>query len=119
MIRKGNPNLKPYARALRREMTPEEKHIWYDFLSKYPVKFTRQKILGKYIVDFYCAKVKLALEIDGLQHKMKSVAAYDEERTRFLEGYGITVLRISNEAVNNDFYRVCDYIDRNVKSLLV
>ena len=118
MQRKGNPILKPSARKLRQEMTKEEKHLWYDFLAEYPVKFTRQKILGKYIADFYCAKVGLVIEIDGVQHKMRDATEYDEERTKFLNEYGITVIRISNEAINNDFYNMCSYIDRTVKSLL-
>ena len=118
MIYKYDENLIPYAQRLRKEMTKEEKHLWYDFLAEYPVKFTRQKILGKYIADFYCATVSLVIEVDGVQHKMRDATEYDEERTKFLNEYGITVIRISNEAINNDFYNMCSYIDRTVKSLL-
>ena len=117
MHKKYNPNLLPFAKALRKGMTPEEKHLWYDFLSKYPVKFTRQKILVKYIADFYCARAKLLIEIDGIQHKLREATEYDEERTEFLRERGITVIRISNEAINNDFYNMCSYIDRTVKAL--
>ena len=99
-------------------MTKEEKHLWYDFLSAYPLKFTRQKILGKYIADFYCASAKLVVEVDGIQHKMRTAREYDEERTRFFNEYGITVIRIPNESINNDFYNMCSHIDRTVKALI-
>ncbi len=65
MIRKHNPNLVENAKVLRKEMTTEERHLWYDFLRTYPVRFLRQKVLGRYIVDFYCAQAKLVIELDG------------------------------------------------------
>ena len=68
MERKGNRNLVPFARELRKNMTKEERRLWYDFLRNYPIKFTRQKVLGRYIADFYCAKAKLVVELDGSQH---------------------------------------------------
>ena len=80
---KHNSDLIPTARLLRREMTKEEKHLWYDFLSKYPLRFTRQKIIAKYIADFYCAKAKLVIELDGGQHRTPECREYDGNRTQF------------------------------------
>lgn len=92
-------------------MTKEERHLWYDFLRSYPIRFSRQKVLGKYIVDFYSAKAKLVIELDGSQHFEKENMDYDEERTAFLEGYGLRVLRIPNIEVTRNFHGVCEYID--------
>ena len=103
---------------LRKNMTPEERHLWYDFLQKYPVRFSRQKVLGKYIADFYSAKAKLVIELDGSGHFTESGKRYDEERTAFLAEYGLTVIRIKNMAIHENFDWVCDYIDRCVKQAL-
>ncbi len=92
-------------------MTKEKWHLWYDFLHSYPVSFSRQKVLGKYIVDFYSAEAKLVIELDGSQHFEKENMDYDEERTAFLEGYGLRVLRIPNIEVTRNFHGVCEYID--------
>ena len=92
-------------------MTKEERHLWYDFLRSYPVHFSRQKVLGKYIVDFYSAEAKLVIELDGSQHFEKENMEKDEERTAFLEGYGLRVMRISNTEVIRNFHGVCEYID--------
>ena len=116
---KYNANLIPYARDLRRNMTKEERHLWYDFLRDYPVKFVRQKVLGKYIADFYCAKAKLVVELDGSQHFEDEGAKKDAERTAYLFGYGITVLRIANNDVMKRFDGVCAYIDGAVRSKIV
>ena len=99
-------------------MTKEEKHLWYDFLKDYPIRFTRQKILGKYIADFYCAKAKIVVELDGSQHFMEEGLRHDEARTTFLEQYGIAVLRITNAEITNNFSVVCQYIDIKVKQSL-
>ena len=80
---KGNKNLVPRARELRKEMTREERRLWYEFLRTYPERFQRQKILGSYIADFYCARAKLVIELDGSQHYETEGTARDEERTRF------------------------------------
>jgi len=108
---KHNKLLVPFARKLRKDMTKEERHLWYDFLGSYPVRFSRQKVLGKYIVDFYSAEAKLVIELDGSQHFEKENMARDAERTAFLEGYGLRVLRIPNNEVNRNFTGVCEYID--------
>ena len=111
MRHKHNKLLVPFARKLRKDVTKEERHLWYDFLGSYPVRFSRQKVLGKYIVDFYSAEAKLVIELDGSQHFEKENMARDAERTAFLEGYGLRVLRIPNNEVNRNFNGVCEYID--------
>lgn len=115
MEHKYNPGLTPFARQLRREMTKEERHLWYDFLRKYPVRFSRQKVLGKYIVDFYCAQAKLVIELDGFQHFEPGNLEKDTQRTEYLKGYDLTVLRIPNNEVMHNFDGVCQYIDMAVK----
>ena len=115
---KHNKNLVSNAKQLRKEMTKEERHLWYDFLKEYPVNFLRQKILGNYIVDFYCAKAKLVVELDGSQHFEDENIQKDAQRTEFLENYGLTVIRIPNNEVNNNFRGVCEYIDLLVKQTL-
>ena len=112
---KHNKNLVSNAKQLRKEMTKEERHMWYDFLKEYPVKFLRQKVLGNYIVDFYCAKAKLVVELDGSQHFEDENLQKDAHRTEFLESYGLKVVRIPNNEVNNNFRGVCEYIDNEVK----
>ena len=112
---KRNTKLIPFAKQLRKEMTKEERHLWYDFLRDYPIRFKRQNIIGKYIVDFYCAKAKLIVELDGSQHFEDSNIEKDTERTAFLEKYGLTVIRIPNNEVNRNFNGVCEYIDNEVK----
>ena len=117
MQRKANPNLGPVARMLRKNMTRQERKLWYNCLSHCPLRFYRQKILGKYVVDFYCASAKLAVEIDGSQHYKPVEQERDAERARFLEDYGITVLRISNYDVDTNFDGVCLYIMSFAKKL--
>ena len=114
MQSKYNKQLVPLAKQLRREMTKEERHLWYDFLRTHPVRFSRQKVLGKYIADFYSAEAKLVIELDGSQHYEDGNAEKDTERTAFLEGYGLTVVRIPNNEVNRNFRGVCEYIDAAV-----
>ena len=115
---KHNKSLVPNARNLRKNMTKEERHLWYDFLRAYPVKFLRQKIIGKYIVDFYCAEAKLIIKLDGSQHYEQHGIEKDEMRTVFLEQCELRVLRIPNNAVNQNFRGVCAYIDVAVKQSL-
>ena len=118
MQRKANSELVPYAKQLRKEMTKEERHLWYDFLRQYPVRFQRQKVLGMYIADFYCAKANLVVELDGSQHYEPQRAEQDAMRTSFLSGYGITVLRVPNDEVMRNFDGVCAYIDAAVRQSL-
>jgi len=118
MQSKHNKKLVPLAKQLRKEMTKEERHLWYDFLRNYPVRFLRQKILGKYIVDFYCAEAKLVIELDGSQHFESCTVEKDSLRTAFLKSYGLAVIRIPNNEVNQNFQSVCEYIDIAVKQSL-
>ena len=92
-------------------MTKEERHLWYDFLRTHPARFSRQKILGRYIADFYSAKARLVIELDGSQHYEDANMWYDAERTSFLRSYGLTVVRIPNREVTRNFQGVCSYID--------
>ena len=115
---KHNKQLVPFAKQLRKEMTKEERRLWYDFLRSYPVRFSRQKVLGKYIVDFYNAKAKLVIELDGSQHYESRNVKTDAERTAFLEGDGLRVLRIPNSEVGRNFRGVCEYIDAAGKQSL-
>ena len=115
MDRKQNKKLVSFARGLRKNMTKEEKHLWYDFLKNYDVKFNRQKVLGRYIADFYSAELKLVIELDGSQHYDPEAKLYDEERTEFFKGYDIEVVRINNLEVTRNFRGVCLYIDKIVK----
>ena len=115
---KHNKQLVPLAKQLRKEMTKEERHLWYDFLRSYPVRFSRQKVLGKYIADFYCAEAKLVIELDGSQHYTEQGQLYDHERSCIIEQYGIEVLRFSNREVNRQFEAVWTQIDRTIQQRL-
>ena len=108
---KYNKELTSLSKNLRRNMTPQERDLWYQYLRHHPFKFTRQKVLGKYIADFYCASAKLVIELDGSQHYDEKGMEADRERTQFLMQYGIRVLRIPNNAVSQNLRGVCDYID--------
>ena len=108
MQSRHNKQLVPLAKQLRKEMTKEERRLWYDYLRSYSVRFLRQKIIGKYIVDFYCAEAKLIIELDGSQHYKDGNIEKDAWRTEFLEGYGLKSfvspitksIRISVESVS-------------------
>ncbi len=115
---KHNTNPVSFAKELRKNMTKEERHLWYDFLRSYPIRFLRQKVIGKYIVDFYCAQAQIVVELDGSQHYTPEEKQKDEDRTNFLNTYGLTVLRIPNNEVNQNFRGVCEYIDAAVKQSL-
>ena len=106
------------ARRLRREMTPHERKLWYLFLRKYPVKVYKQRIIGKFIVDFYCASARLVIEVDGTQHYEPQGMDYDSERSAFLTGHGLEVLRFSNRDIDRNFYGVCTQIDLTIRQRL-
>lgn len=108
-------SLNKNARSLRKNATKQENHLWYDFLSSYPVKFRRQRPIGNYIADFYCDKAKLVVELDGSQHYYDEQMVYDAERSDFLEDKGISVLRFANNDVDDNFDGVCMMIDLEVK----
>ena len=115
MDRKYNKNLVSFSRHLRKNMTKEERHLWYDFLKDYKHKFVRQKVLGKYIADFYCDKAKLVIELDGSQHYEDANIENDKKRTAYLEQYNLMILRITNTDINVRFMQVCEHIDNVVK----
>ena len=107
----------PLAKTLRKNMTPWERKLWYDFLRYYPVRFQRQKAIGNYIADFYCAKARLVIELDGGGHYTAELARKDEMRTKDLESMNLTVVRICNLDIDRNFSGVCEYIDLTVKRL--
>ncbi|MBR5537308.1 MAG: endonuclease domain-containing protein [Clostridia bacterium] len=107
MNRYSNPKLKECAQRLRREMTREERHLWYDFLKQLPVTCNRQKVIGPYIADFYCAAAGLIIELDGSQHYETQAAERDRARTAYFHSLGLTVVRYSNSDVNHHFQAVC------------
>ena len=96
-------------------MTKEERRLWYEYLNKYPLRFRRQVTVGNYILDFYCATAKIAIELDGSQHYSEDGRARDAVRTAYLESLGIQVLRYSNSDVLRKFDGVCLDIDREVR----
>ncbi len=116
--RKHNPSLTSNAKTLRKNMTKEERHLWYDFLRTYPVRFLRQKVIDNYIADFYCNQARLVIELDGSQHYEEKGLLHDRMRTEKIEQRGLTVLRIPNNEVNYNFRGVCEYIDAVVKTAL-
>lgn len=105
-----NSKLTPNAQSLRKNMTPEERHLWYDFLKLLPISFNRQKVIGPYIVDFYCAAAKLVIELDGSQHFEDDALESDAQRDAYLKSLGLTVLRYSNHDVHQRFNNVCEDI---------
>ena len=107
----------PLAKTLRKNMTPWERKLWYDFLRYYPVRFQRQKAIGNYIADFYCAKARLVIELDGGGHYTAELARKDEMRTKDSESMNLTVVRIYNLDIDRNFSGVCEYIDLTVKRL--
>ena len=115
---KHNKSMVSNAKVLRKNITMEERHLWYDFLRSYPVKFTRQKVIGPYIVDFYCPKANLVIELDGSQHYEDETIRKDAERTAFLEQFHLTVLRIPNNEIHSSFQGVCQHIDWLVQQSL-
>ena len=118
MERKHNTDLTINARTLRKNMTKEERHLWYDFLKRYPVRFLRQKLIDNYIVDFYCHSARLIIELDGSQHYEEKGLLKDKIRTEKIGQRNLTVMRIPNNEVNRNFEGVCQYIDIAVKESL-
>ena len=108
----------PLAKNLRGNATPQENHLWYDFLSKYEVRFQRQKSIDNFIADFYCHKARLIIEIDGSQHYTEHGKQEDAFRTERLAEFGLNIIRFSNRQINTNFRGVCEYIDSVVKASL-
>lgn len=116
MSLKYNGNNIVLAKNLRKNATRQENHLWYDFLSKYEIRFQRQKAIDNFIADFYCHKAKLVVEIDGSQHFTKKGTQKDDFRNEILEGYDLKVIRFNNKQINENFNGVCEYIDMVVKT---
>ena len=110
MNKNANPELTNLSRTLRKNMTKEERHLWYDFLKDQPIHFNRQKVIGNYIVDFYCTSAKIVIEVDGSQHYEEKGLKKDVERDNYLNSLGLKVLRYSNHDINTNFIGVCDDI---------
>ncbi|MBE6788354.1 MAG: endonuclease domain-containing protein [Ruminococcaceae bacterium] len=108
----------PLAKTLRKNMTPWERKLWYNFLRSYPIRFQRQKAIGNYIADFYCAKARIIIELDGGGHYNKEQISKDNIRTKELENMNLSVLRICNLDIDRNFYGVCECIDLAVKNSL-
>ena len=114
----SNKNLTPNARILRHNMTEEEKKLWYQFLRLLPCKVHRQYVIGNYIVDFFCARANLVIELDGAQHFENDAKEHDAERDSFLQAQGLTVLRYSNVEVHHNFKGVCEDIYSHIEPFL-
>ncbi len=110
-----NPHHTEVARILRKEMTRQERHLWYDYLRNYPIKIYRQRPIDQYIVDFYCSRAHLVIELDGSQHYTQEGLAYDKIRTEILEMYQLEVIRFSNHEIDSNFSGVCIAIDKKIK----
>ena len=108
----------PLAKTLRKNMTPWERKLWYDFLRNYPVRFQRQKAIGNYSADFYCAKAGLIIDLDGGGPYTPEQAGKDEQRTNELNAMNLTVVRICNLDIGRNFCGVCEYVDRLVQNSL-
>ena len=109
-----NPDLVAKARELRKNMTPAEKKLWYGYLRTFKYRVLRQRPIASFIVDFYCAALKLVIEVDGNSHFTEAGQAYDTERTSILEGYGLKVIRFTNDEVLENFEAVCDRIEGEI-----
>ena len=110
-----NKELTKRAQALRKTQTKEEARLWHQFLCRYPLRFRRQYVIGNYIVDFYCHKAKLVVELDGSQHYSPEEMEYNKARTAYLESQGLRVLRFSNLDILRQFQNVCTAIDMAAK----
>ena len=110
------PILVEAAKMLRKDMTPQEKHLWFDFLRHYPVKIYKQKVINDFIADFYCAKAMLIIELDGNQHYTEDGLAHDAERTNILNALGFLVIRFPNAEIDNNFSSVCNQIDNIIQT---
>ena len=118
MNERNNSKLTRNAQELRKSMTKEERHLWYDFLKRLPITFNRQKVMGQYIADFYCAEKKLVIELDGSQHYMDEGQQADKERDLALKELGFTVLRYTNLDIQRKFKTVCEDIWNRVEAVV-
>ena len=114
-----NYRMLPQARRLRKEMTPQERKLWYLFLRKYPVKIYKQRVINSFIADFYCPAARLVIELDGSQHYTDQGEAYDKERDTIIEKYGVVILRFSNLEIDRCFDSVCERIHDTIQKRVV
>ena len=112
-----NSQITVLSRNLRNNMSKEERHLWFDFLQNLPVRINRQKVFHNYIVDFYCARYNIVIEVDGTQHYLTEGAGKDEVRDAYFSDRGIKVLRYSNADINKNFRGVCEDILDNMKGI--
>mgnify|MGYP002777116584 FL=1 len=112
-----NPELKQTARELRQNQTPAEKKLWNNYFKTFKYRVVRQRPIDYFIVDFYCAALKLVIEVDGESHFTNDSIAYDLERTQILEGYGLKVIRFTNDEVMKTFEGVCARIEELVNNI--
>ena len=110
-----NKDINNIAKTLRKQMTRQERHLWYDFLRNYYVKVYRQRAIDNYVADFYCPAAKLVVELDGGQHYTEKKMLDDEHRSLIINQYGMHVVRIPNNEIDNNFYSVCTYLDSIIK----
>ncbi|MCL2446830.1 MAG: endonuclease domain-containing protein [Oscillospiraceae bacterium] len=115
---KYNGLLTPRAKEMRKNMTPQEQHLWFGYLRQYPVRVRRQQVIDQYIADFYCQRAKLVIEVDGVQHNEKDAQDYDRIRSLILNEHGLQILRFANQEVDHNFFAVCKAIDSTIKSRL-
>ena len=113
-----NSKSKPCCRVLRKNMTRQECRLWYDFLRDYPVKFYRQRSIDRFIADFYCSKAHLVIEVDGSQHSTAKGRVLDAERDAVLNSYGVTVIRVTNKDIEQNFFETCVFLDARIKENL-
>ncbi len=116
MNKTNNSKLTGNAKSLRKNMTKEERHLWYDFLKTLPITVSRQKVIGNYIVDFYIASAKFVIELDGSQHYEDKGIEDDSKRDEFLTSLGIKVLRYLNLDVHQRFESVCEDILNHINT---
>ncbi|MBE9141437.1 endonuclease domain-containing protein [Nodosilinea sp. LEGE 07088] len=112
-----NPNLVPRAKELRKNMTPAEQKLWFDFLKDFQFRVHRQRPIDHFIVDFYCATLKLVIEIDGDSHFTEDGKIYDQARTEKLAQYGLKVIRFTNQDVLSNFAAVCQQIQHVAQTI--
>ena len=110
-----DPALSEYARAQRKNPTQQERKLWYDYLRRYPVKIYRQRVIDRFIADFYCSKAKLVIEIDGAPHFTENGLAYDQARSTILKQYGLAVLRFTDAEIDSNFNSVCSRIHQVIQ----
>ena len=108
--------MKTYSRQLRKNMTKQEKHLWYDFLRTAEFQFHRQRVIDNFVVDFSCTQAKLVIEIDGWQHFEDEMAKKDAIRDKHLSELGYRILRFTNKDIDEGFLRVCEIIKETVES---